>query len=160
MYLAFEALPNHSRVWIYQSDRKLKEQEINLAQEQALQFVEQWAAHGAPVQGSYKILHNQFLVLAVNEDITQPSGCSIDSSVKFIKNLEQAIGVNFFDRTKVAFLKEGDVFQVSLNHIKTNIEEGIINSQTQTFNNLVQSKEELENNWVIPAGSSWIKRYF
>ena len=34
---------------------------------------------------------------------------------------------------------------------------GFIDGDTPYFNNLVQTKEELENKWVIPVKESWLK---
>jgi hypothetical protein len=160
MYIPFETLPNHSKIWIYQADRILNPEEVALTEKKALEFTDQWAAHGSPLQASFKILHQRFLVLAVNETFNQASGCSIDSSVNFIKNLEHLFGVNFFDRTKVAFIHNHEVFIETLANLKNSIREGKINANTLTFNNLVQNKEEFENQWVIPASASWVKRYF
>ena len=126
----------------------------------AKQFCEQWAAHNQPLKASFKLFHNHFLVIAVDESFNAASGCSIDASVHLVKQLEQNLNLNFFDRTHLAFLEKEDVFLESISNLKARIAEGIIDEQTSTFNNLVKNKGDLENQWVIPASESWINRYF
>ena len=64
MLAKFEELPDTARVWIYQADRLLTEQEESLIRERAMEFCAQWAAHGTALYSSFKILHQKFLVLA------------------------------------------------------------------------------------------------
>ena len=160
MYVSFENMPPQSRVWVYQSNRGFKEDEEVQISELARQFVDSWAAHNAPLKASYKVFYSQFLVILVDEGLNQASGCSIDASVHLVKQVEQRYGINFFDRTKVAFLMDNDVQLESIGNLKNKISEGVITPQTLTFNNLVQNKGDLEEKWMIPAGESWLKRYF
>jgi hypothetical protein len=160
MFIPFEEIPPGSRIWIYQSDRKLSGEEINIIHNKTKTFLNDWAAHGSKMACSAKIFHDQFLVLTVFEDFQQPSGCSIDSSVHFIQSLERQFNLNFMDRSKVAFFKEGEVQLTSIPEIKKLIAEGAIQEDTLIFNNLIDRKAYLENNWLIPAKTSWLNRYF
>jgi ribonuclease HIII len=160
MYLSFDELSDKARVWIYQSDRKITDKETQELESGSQQFAEQWAAHGTGLTASAKVFHNQFLVLAVDESAHGASGCSIDSSVAFVKQAEQRFGINFFDRTKVAFLLNDKIYLESIQNLKNKIEIGEIVGDTLTFNNLVATKEEMNNNWLAPAQNTWLERYF
>lgn len=165
MYIPFEEMPGHARVWIYQADRPLSNAEEEYALQISQTFISRWAAHGKDLKSSVKVYHQQFLVIAVDEVYNQASGCSIDASVGLVKELEQKFStsehpLSFFDRTKVAFIYDGQVFLESMNRLKERIAEGDIKPETLTFNNLVNSKEQLEKEWVVQAKSSWIGRYF
>lgn len=153
-------MSNESRVWVYQMDRAIGDEEALEIASQSEKFCEQWVAHNQPLKASFKLFYNHFLVIAVDESFNQASGCSIDASVHLVKQLEQNFNLNFFDRTQVAFLDKGNVFLESISNLKTGIVEGKIDEQTLTFNNLVKNKEELENRWIVSALESWIKRYF
>ena len=126
---------------------------------QTEKFLNTWVAHGTNLNSSVKIFYKRFLVILVDEKFASVSGCSIDSSVRFVKALETELNVNFFDRTKVAFLDDGNVFLESLNKIKNRISEGIISGDTLTFNNLIKNKAELEESWMVPASETWLSRY-
>lgn len=160
MYVTFDEIADKARVWIYQSDRKLTNHENEELENGAKQFAEKWAAHGTGLTASAKLFHNQFLVLAVDESAHNASGCSIDSSVSFVKQAEQQYGLNFFDRTKVAFLSNDEIYLESIQNLKNKIESGDIESDTLTFNNLVATKEEMDKNWLSPAQNTWLERYF
>jgi len=160
MFVSYDTLSDTARVWIYQADKKLSAEEIAIIRETLEKFTADWAAHGAPLKSSFKILHDQFLILAVEESYNQASGCSIDSSVHVIQKLSNELGVDFFNRTKVAFVINDEVYLESLNELKEKVKEGLIKKDTLTFNNLVKSKKELEASWMVPAGQTWIDRYF
>lgn len=153
-------MPENARVWIYQADRKLTTTEEEQIQQTGNVFFEDWAAHGAPLKCAFKIFHHQFVVISVDESHNQVSGCSIDSSVGFVKHLEQQLNINFFDRTKLAFIHDEEVFLESLNNLKTSVTSGRISESTLTFNNLVSSKSELDDSWLVPAKSTWLNKYF
>lgn len=160
MRVLFEELSDAARIWIYQADRALSAAEEEAIEVKANDFCEQWAAHGAPLKSSAKVYHHRFLVLAADESFNQASGCSIDSSVHMVQQLEQEFQINFFDRTKVAFLLKDEIFIESLTNLKNSVNEGKIDRDTITFNNMVESKKELESAWKVPAHATWIKRYF
>lgn len=160
MFVSFEELPGSARVWIYQSDRMLSAQDIATIEAISKDFLTGWAAHGAPLKSSYQVLHDKFLVIAVDENFNQASGCSIDASVGLIRNLEQSLKINFFDRTKVCFLINDEVFESPITELKKLIETGTIQADTPTFNTLASNKSSLDESWMIPAEESWLKRYF
>ena len=160
MLISFEQLTDQARIWIYQADRKISSEDVTIISEKANQFFDTWAAHGAPLKSAYKVLHDQFLIVGVDEAFNQVSGCSIDASVHFVQQLEQQLMINFFDRTKVAFLNGDEILVESLSNLKTKVASGEIVSETPTFNNLITTKKELEETWMVPAQETWLKRYF
>ena len=109
----FPNLPVHSRVWLYLSDRKLDSKEENFLNEKLTEFLGTWAAYNKKLVCDGTLLFSQYLVLAVNEDIESASGCSIDSSVRFVKNLGQELNVDFFNRLKVLVIENNETKLVS-----------------------------------------------
>ena len=160
MYLSFDQLPKSARVWIYQSNRDLTNSEIEAISVSLLSFCDGWSAHGAGLKSSFQILHKRFIVIAVDEGYNMATGCSIDSSVNQIKYIENKYGLNFMDRTQVAFFINNELYIESLSAIKAKVNEGVISADTKTFNNLVETVDDFNTNWMIPASNSWLKRYF
>ena len=160
MFVPFQEISDHSRVWIYQADRKLNENEVEEISQLLMEFLESWSAHGKNLYCSSQIFYNQFLVIALDEEVAAATGCSIDASVHYIKELEQRFNLNFFDRSKVAFKDEEGVTLESMSELKNKIKEGSITEKHVTFNNLVKSKSEFDQNWEVEAGNSWIARFF
>ncbi|MHA6248675.1 hypothetical protein ACXYMU_12105 [Pontibacter sp. CAU 1760] len=160
MYIAFNELPPQARLWIYQANRPLTAAEQAEIKPLLQRFAEEWSSHGKDLQASAELLHNQFLVLANNESAGAASGCSIDKSVAFVRDLEQHLQVTFFDRTQLAFQKEGQVQLVPMQELKQKVAAGEINQNTLYFDTLVNNYGDLQQSWPKPAGTSWLSRYF
>ncbi len=160
MHIPFDQLPEHSRLWIYQAARELNESEVSKAETLLKGFTEQWAAHGQGLKASYQILHQRFLILGVDQQHHEPSGCSIDSSVAVIRELEQAFGTSFFERTLIPFRINGQVEVVPMSQIKEKVAQGELSPETPTFNHLVANKAAWEQGWEVPAKDTWLSRYF
>jgi hypothetical protein len=160
MINTFELLPDTSRIWIYQGNRKFTNKEEAEILEKTKRFVKDWNAHGNDLHSGAEILHHQFVILCVNENDNSASGCSIDKSVQFIRTLENNYGINFLDRSKIAYYKDEKILISSFKELKMKIDNGTITRDTLIFNNLVERKGDLEENWIIPARDSWINKYF
>ena len=159
MFVKFENLPTHSRIWIYQSDRKFSTQEEEFISEKAVLFVDKWTKHGSDLQGSFVIKYNQFLVLAVNEGFNNVSGCSIDSSVRFVKELEESLEVDMMNKMNISF-KDGDHIKVvTMSDFKEFTKSNQITSETIVFNNMISTLAELETQWEVSVNNSWHKRF-
>ncbi len=160
MYVPFDTLPEESRIWIYQSNRKFSDDEINEIENDLKAFVERWSAHGTALEASYLLKYNRFIVLAVNQEVQQATGCSIDSSVAFIQNLEQKYKVDLLDKMNVTFKNGEYIAHKSLIDFKRMAKEKAVTQNTVVFNNLVNTIGEFNDSWEVPAGESWHSRFF
>jgi hypothetical protein len=147
-----------SRVWIYQSSRLFSMGEALEVEEILNDFAAGWLSHGTRVKGSGYLFFGQFIVLIADESSTGVSGCSTDSSVRLIKEIEQRFKVDLFDRTTLAFVVKDKIQLLPMSQLQYASQNGFINGDTLYFNNLVQTKEELENDWIIPIKQSWLAR--
>lgn len=160
MYIPFKEMPASSRIWIYQSDRQFDTSEISWIRSLLTSFCEGWNTHGQRMPTSFEIMYDQFILLGVDEKDLGPSGCSIDSSVKIIRSIEEETGVNLLDSGKVSFLSEDQVIVNKLADVRQSISTGILHPETPIFNPIVGTKSDLNEKWIIPAKDSWLKRYF
>ncbi|HMG67243.1 MAG TPA: hypothetical protein VK588_06135 [Chitinophagaceae bacterium] len=149
--------PN-SRVWIYQSNRLFSINEALQIEDMLSQFIHSWNSHGAPVKGEAHLFFGQFVVLIADETATGVSGCSTDSSVRLIKEIEKTFTVTLFDRTTLAFVVKDKIQLLPLQQVQHAVNTGSISNETLYFNNLVPSKKELETNWIIPLKDSWLAK--
>jgi hypothetical protein len=159
MFTQYKNLPNNSRVWVYQSDRVFTEEEIEVISEKTVDFINQWTRHGEDLKGSFTIKYNQFLVLAVDESFNSISGCSIDSSVRFIKALETELKIDLMNKMNITFKDNEVINLVKLSDFQGLAREKKVTSETIVFNNMVVTKSDFENNWEIQAKESWHKRF-
>ncbi|CAM1363661.1 ABC transporter ATPase [Tenacibaculum litoreum] len=159
MFTEYKKLPQNSRVWVYQSDREFTQEEIEFISAKALLFIDNWTRHGDDLKGSFTIKYNQFLVLGVDENFNNVSGCSIDASVRFIQELEKELELDLMDKMNVSF-KDGDNINiVKLPEFQNFAKEQKITAETVVFNNMVNTKEDFEKKWEVPANKSWHARF-
>lgn len=160
MLTPFEQLSPKSRVWIYQADRVITKAEQKQILSQSEVFIEQWAAHGESLLASASVMHDHFLIIATDEGFNLASGCSIDSSFRFVQELGSNLNIGFFERTNLAFSLNKQIELVKMNEVKEAISTGKITSSSKFFDNNVQTKSELLERWIVNASESWLKRYF
>lgn len=146
--------------WVYQSNRFFTDYEALLIQNRLADFAAGWKVHGEPLSAQAEVRYNLFIVLSVDEQIAAASGCSIDSSVRFLKTLEADFDIQLFDRMNVAFKKEGQLHAASRSEFENLVKDGQIDDTTVVFDNTITSLASLTDKWQIPFGESWHKRVF
>ena len=151
---------DNSRVWIYQCNRLFILDEALQIEELLEDFTKTWLSHGAKVKGYANLFFGQFIILMADESATGVSGCSTDSSVRLIKNIEQDYNVNLFDRQTLAFVLKEKIQLLPMDQLDNAIADEFINAGTLYFNNTVQTKNELLNRWIIPVKESWLAKRF
>lgn len=160
MFVEFDKMPDTSRIWIYQSNREFSSEEVNVITLNAKNFIENWTRHGDDLKGSFTMVYNRFVVIAVDENFANVSGCSIDASVRFIQQIQSELNVDLLNKLHIAFKTNDDVNSVSLNDFRSFIASDKITQDTIVFNNLVNTKADFESKWEVPAKESWHQRLF
>ena len=145
-----------SRVWIYQASRLFTISEALEIEVLLKDFTANWQSHGTPVKGYGNLLFGQFIILIADETATGVSGCSTDSSVRVVKNIEERFKVNMFDRQMLAFFIKDKVQLLPFTQVNYALENNYITVDTLYFNNLVANKQELMSKWIIPVKESWL----
>ncbi len=165
MYTDFNTLPDHARVWVYQTNRPLTDAEVSAIDDTLQTVLSTWVAHGQPLLASARVIKNRFVVVGVDEGYNLPSGCSIDASVQALRNIGHQIShgdepLDFFDRSAAVQATDGEVRTYPLPTLKNAVAEELITPDTVVFNTLVKTKAEFLSDWQIRASDSWLKRYF
>ncbi len=159
MYISFEKLSDNARIWIYPSNRKLSDQEVKEILVLFEKFFAQWTAHNKKLLASVQIPYNRFIVIGLDSDFQSPSGCSIDSSVHFIQNIEKSYKIVLLDKMNVTFKQGAYLVYKSLTEFKKMIKNGSINKKTIVFNNLVNDVREYKTQWETSISNSWHSRF-
>ena len=157
-HLLPETFSPNSRVWVYQSSRMFMLSEALEIEALVNKFSTEWRSHGAEVNAYCNLFFGQFLVFIADESDTTVSGCSTDSSVRFVKQLGEQFKVDFFNRTTLAFVIKDKIQLLPMNQLQYAADHQFINGDTPYFNNLVQTMEQLEQNWIIHVKDSWLAK--
>lgn len=157
----FETIQDTDRVWVYQSNRLLSEEEVEYITLSGQRFTASWAAHGKALRAQVQVVHNLFVVVNVDEMQAKASGCSIDSSVHWISALGKELHIDFFDRMRVAYLNKDSRIEIAdAPEFEQLAHAGMIESDVYVFNNMVFSGKDIRNSWLVPATESWHSRFF
>ena len=159
MLVDFNTLPEESRVWIYQANRSFSESELVEIKDKLNVFIEAWTAHGQDLQSGYKIVYKRFIVIALNQNLNNATGCSIDASVHFIQELEKEYSVDLMDKMNVSYKQGEFIAHKTLLDFKKMAKDKAVSKNTIVFNNLVNNIAEFKENWEVPASESWHSRF-
>ncbi|MGM9477428.1 ABC transporter ATPase [Pedobacter sp. GSP4] len=144
-----------SRVWIYQSDRPFTASEEAGILNKLAAFTQQWKAHGNELLAKAEIRYGFFIILTVDESQAGVTGCSIDSSVRLIKEIEQEYHVDLFNRFNIAYKIDNEVKVQGKEDFETLVNIKQVTPETIVFNNMVQTLAELDSKWEVPFKNSW-----
>lgn len=156
----FEGMSDNSRVWIYQSERFFQDYEKAFLEVSLQKFIQEWAAHGAALSANFDIIGGLFIVLVVDEEQVTASGCSIDSSTRFIKSLEVDLGYTLTNRLNVAYLVEEELKISPLNKLKEEIEKKLLKPSDLYFDNTITHLGKLRSEWMKPMQNGWVAKFF
>ncbi|HMV15836.1 MAG TPA: hypothetical protein PKK18_06365 [Chitinophagales bacterium] len=148
MLTPYHLLPDNAKVWIFQANRSLTQDEVWEISDILENFTDRWQSHGRDIAAFGSLYYRRFVVLMADESAFTLSGCSIDIATKLMKELESAYDLQFFDRMKLCYKVTNDlVGSFSLSQLAENIATGKIKKDTIVFNNLVDTKLDFETKW-------------
>jgi hypothetical protein len=164
MLTTIDNLQVESKVWIYQADRMMTDEQQQMIKDELLGFLADWTSHHQQLLTAGDIFYNRFVVLLADERYVGAGGCSIDRSVHFIQYLESQYNISLLERTLVAYCLENDpsahsIKTAPLADLKLLFNSGEINGNTLVFNNLVTTKAAFETKWILPLAQSWHKKF-
>ncbi|MDX1409509.1 MAG: hypothetical protein R3330_15285 [Saprospiraceae bacterium] len=152
--------PDTARVWIYQGSRPVAPEVRDDVKRVLRDFARQWTSHNQQLRAHGDLLYDRFVVLVADESQAGASGCSIDTSVRFIRELGEQLNIDFMDRLQFAYLTSGgSVATVHKDELPELYRSGEVTDETLVFDNLVNTRAGLERSWLIPLADSWMKRF-
>ena len=161
MWSAYENLPNNSKVWVFQSDKEITSNIIDGMQVDLRQFIDGWVSHSKPFPAHALMLYNRFIVVIADESATHIGGCSMDTLMRCIDDVEKKYDVQLKLRNEVAYLNPSDTVPniIPLSQLKDTYANGVIHENTIVFDNLVNTKQAFESGWKKNISESWHKRF-
>lgn len=154
-----DSMPAESRVWVFQANRTLSEDEIDFIASNLKLFLPSWAAHGKSLFASYELRYERFLIIYLDEKQAGATGCSIDKLMNLVAAFEEKLQLFFRDRMQVVYRSETGLHDANLNDLPDLVKEGTVDESTIVFNNLVENKKALLESWETPIANSWHSRF-
>lgn len=144
-------LSDDAYIWIFGISPALNEAGQMKMLQKVDAFLDQWAAHGAPIESGRDLIEGQFLVIAA-EKTSERSGCSIDRLFGTLRQLEGDLGVAILDANRV-FFRHGDGRAGSMTRSEFRDK---ADAHTVVFDTTAESLREIRTGaWERQAGDSW-----
>ncbi len=161
MYVNFDELGDDARVWIFQSPEFLEFEKTEPLSGRFLNFLDGWQAHGNPLKASFKLMYNRFVIIALDEASYQATGCSIDKLTHLVQDLEREMQLSLLDRTQIAYrdTDNGMIDTMHMMNFRAALESGDLDQDSTVFNNLIETKEQLSNQWETAVKNSWHRQW-
>lgn len=152
----FDTLGDESRVWVFAAQTALDDDSASALLSITDAFLAQWAAHGSPLTCGRELCERRFLVIGVDPNAADASGCSIDGLYRNLAGFEKQSGVSLLSRNNVFYRGEpGEVCSASREEFAILSASGAIGPDTIVFDTSITSMRELRDRFELPAGGSW-----
>jgi hypothetical protein len=127
-----------NKVWLYQTNKPIVGALAETLLNHLNQFSAQWKAHGKSLDAKFWFHNPYLLICEVDESLWGASGCSIDSKVRFLKELGEKFDIDFFVRMKtIVHLENGQFEQLDFGTVKN------VAGNFTIFNPTVASSDQL-----------------
>lgn len=158
----FETLPDDARLWCFAADRPPTPAETGRLLDDMSRFLDEWAAHGAPLRVGLEWRDHRFLLVAVDESAAGASGCSIDALTHHLGELEEELGLELRDAAPVWYrdpATAGSVGRVSRAEFRELAERGAVDGDTIVFDLTVERLADVRaGRWEVAARDAWHAR--
>jgi hypothetical protein len=138
----FAGFHKNSKIWIYLANRPMNAYETKIIEKELDLFVKSWDSHGSKLEADYSIILDYFILITVNEGNASISGCSIDKSIHFMKDLGEKLNIDFFNRLNVLSIQDSGLKLMKYPEL-------IKLKRVQYFNPIINTLDELRNKWII-----------
>lgn len=153
-----EAFSPSSKVWLFTLNKMLDEPEQLSIQIDIDAFCAHWDSHGVVLKATGFILFSRLLMLVVDESFHSISGCSMDKSVAFLKNMEIKYKISLFDRLLQSALVDNQ-WQTNATAVwSEKLKSNEINLDTVFIDTLVNNLYDAQSSLTKKLGDFWLKR--
>ena len=159
MLISYESISESAKVWVYPASRKFYKEELVELEAKIKNFLSSWKKEDVDFKVAYRLLYNRFIVILAEDLQGKLSNNDLNQQVGFILQLQTDYHLQLLDRMNVCF-KQGEFVQYKeIKEFKKLLKNKSVSNKTIVFDNLIQSKEELENFWEVPITESWYNRF-
>jgi len=155
--IPFESLSDAARVWVFASDKPLRDAPARELLGEVDQYLGGWKAHGSPLTCAREWRDDRFLVIGVEGG--EASGCSIDGLFRKLTELEPAIGTSLAGGDRIFYRDaSGRVDCVGRDRFNELVEKGSVSAETRVFDTSLTTLEEYRDRFETSAKNSWHRK--
>ncbi len=142
------------KILIYPASRSLQAKEVKEITEKLYDFLPTWNAHGKSLTSSFKIDYKQFVIISVDEEKVQASGCSMDSLNRLMREIDKEYQLGMFDRMKACYRENDEIKTLSLIEFRNKIKSGELQN-IEVFDFSKDTYVNYLSDFLLPLNRSW-----
>ena len=156
----FPKFSDSARIWCYGFSHTLTAEQRGIVERKLTEFLSTWNSHGTSVNGDGMVIYNTFVMLAV-DPFDSVSGCSIDSSVRMLKDLKHLHQLDALNQALIHYREASQILSAVREDFQSLIQSGKLGLKTTVFNNTITNLGEVRGgDWEVPLRDSWHARAF
>jgi hypothetical protein len=140
-----------SKVWVYYATESFEKNSLEINTE-IQSFTSKWTSHGHEVQAQGFVILNQIILLIADTAIAEVSGCSTDSSVKFIQSIADKFQLDLFNRDSFYTIENNEIKRNQLSDIS------LQDKTTNVLNPFFKDLGEWRTSFIQPLLESKYRR--
>ena len=149
----FENFSDEANIWIFGFKNKLDKSKSEIVDSFVENFVAHWHSHRTPVQGAYKIIENQFVVLVAEDSV---SGCSIDNTFGVFKELKHNYDLDALNQGLIYFKRDKIIEVLERSDFQKLVDENKISADTTVYDlTITKLRQFRAGMWNRPFSKSW-----
>lgn len=153
----FDSLPDAGRVWVFASDRQLKDGEAEQLLQEVDRFLDGWKAHGAPLRSARAWRDERFLAVGIDPTAEQASGCSIDGLFRELQRIQTALQTNIVGGGRVFYRDAmGRTRMAPRGEVQRLVATGEVGDDTPVFDTMVSDVRGWRSRFERPARETWV----
>ena len=159
MIVDINEIPDWCKLWVFPSSRKFYAQESPGIKESIESFLNNWTNEGQALNSAYELKYDRFIIISVDDAEISLSIEAHDALSTFIQALETEMEVILLDKINVCYKQGEFVVYKDLIEFKKMMKNKGVSPKTTVFDNMITTKEELQDHWEINIMDSWLGRF-
>ena len=159
----FSDLPDTASLYIFGVVEPFNDKQLSLLHDHMSRFSAQWAAHKKEVTAGWDLRYDRFILIGVDENVTELSGCSKDSMENALGQYSAESGAVVSTGSSELFYRDelNEIQCVRRDEFKSQVSGSIIDEETIVFDLTIQTIGEFRRDtWEKLLKDSWHSRAF
>jgi hypothetical protein len=155
MIVSYEELSPEAKIFIYPASRKFFPLELPEIKGELSKFCQELDG----IDICFQLKYDRFIVFIISDE-TRLNLEQHNLLVNFVQELEKRYDLVLLDKVNVCF-KQGQYVQMKeIPDFKVLIKNKGVSKKTIVFDHMINTKNEYEDSWEVPAGESWLSHFF
>ena len=149
-------MSENARVWVFTADRWMDDKDLEVLSHEMTSFTGDWKAHQVDLKAGWLCWKGRVLLVAVDEEIQEATGCSIDALTHCMQSVGMKMGIDWFNRMQVIHqMGSNDWVQTPMHEFWALRKAGRVQDSDFVINALAKTKGDWQTTGIQQFKDSW-----